>query len=122
LSRPARDAHRAAAAELGDLAHERSHGSDGGRDRDGLAGFGLPDIVQARPGRHAGHAEDAERGLDRRLGGIELAKAGRVRHRMGLPAEIAHDGVAGAKPGAFEATTSPTAPPAMTSPIPTGFT
>src|SRR2546425_10110848 len=89
------DPDRAAAADLRELADDGADGAGGGGDDDRLARLGLADVVEADVRGHARHAEDAERGGDRRRFGIELeraerphARAAALRHVVGLPAAV----------------------------------
>src|SRR6266481_1211384 len=69
----------------------------------GFALLRLADIGETDIGGHARHAEDAKRGRDRRLGGIELQEAV-ARHRaVELPAIAAHCEVALAEAGVVRA-------------------
>src|SRR5712691_831826 len=70
--RPAGDADDPRAVTLGELSGDRANRARGRRDDHGLAGFGLADVGEADIGGHARHAEDPERGRDRRLGRVEL--------------------------------------------------
>ena len=95
LLRPAGDPDRAASLDLGDLPDHRADRARGGRHHDGLAGLGLADLEQSHIGSHARHAENAERGRDRRRRRIELAQPSAARQRVVLPAAIAEHDVAG---------------------------
>lgn len=75
---PARDANDAAALELCDLAHERADRAGRARDDDELAGLGAADVEEAKVGRHAGHADDAER-----VGGREGGREGELGEVLG---------------------------------------
>ena len=66
-----------------------------GGDEHRLAGLWRDDLVQAVPGRDAGHAERTEIGLDRRRLGVDDAQAFAVAQRVTLPAAASsHDRVA----------------------------
>lgn len=61
---------------LGDLADQLADGAGGRRDEDGLAPLGLSNLVQARPGREAGHAQGAgEDGQVQVVGVVDLEDA-----------------------------------------------
>ena len=60
------DANRPRALDLGDLANRRADRAGGGGNDHGLARLRLADVEQACVGRHAGHAEHAHSGRDRR--------------------------------------------------------
>ena len=73
---------------------------------------GLPDLQKARVGGHPRHAEDTERGRDRRQRRIDLAHALAVGHRVGPPAGTGEHDVAGSKPsGSRPRPRSPCRPP-----------
>src|SRR5436305_14920773 len=59
----------------------------------------LADFREADIGGQPRHAEHAQRGRDRRLGGIELDASGAVDGAVELPAIAAGDKIALAKPG-----------------------
>ena len=84
--RPACDTHGAAAALLGDLAHRRTDRARGGSHHDRLPRLRLADLGQARIGRHARHAEDAEGGRDGPWRRIEPDQARSVGQRHRAPA------------------------------------
>src|SRR5579871_1333543 len=94
LVRPAGNPHCAASLDLGDLPDHRPDGAGRRRNRDGLARLGLANFQEPRPGRHARHAEDAERGCYRSRRGIELAQADAAGKRVILPAPIAQHDIA----------------------------
>src|SRR4026207_1688860 len=51
------------------------------------------EVEQAHIGGHAGHAEHAQRGGDRRLLRVELSERAALGHRVALPADEAeHEG------------------------------
>ena len=75
--------------------------------------FGLPTCEQAEIGGQAGDAIDAEQMRHR----LHLRHLGEMlcRHRgIILPAGVAEHDIAGARPGAFDDTTSAMPPPAIT--------
>src|SRR5882724_4842944 len=91
----ARDAGDATAADLRELADDGADGAGGGGHDDGLTRLGLGDVVEAHVRRQAGHAEDAERGGNRRRLRVELertegpdARAGGLRDVVRLPATV----------------------------------
>src|SRR6266403_939531 len=97
----ARDAGDATAADLRELADDGADGAGGGGHDDGLTGLGLGDVVEAHVRRQAGHAEDAERGGDRRRLRVELerterpdARAGGLRDVVRLPATVGEHEIA----------------------------
>ena len=116
------DADRAAALDLGDLADDRADRAGRARDDDGLAGLGLADVEQAEVGGHAGHAERAQvASAAARASGRPCAAALAVgATAVLLHAEHAVTWSPTAKPGCFDATTRPTPPARITSPMPTG--
>src|SRR5262249_167962 len=100
---PSRDADDPRALALCELP---CHGADrarGGGDNDGLARLRLTDIGEADIGGHSRHAEDAERGRDRRLVRLELQEAIARNRAVELPAVAAHRVVVLAKAGMVRA-------------------
>src|SRR5215207_10204386 len=91
------DADGAASFELRDLADERADRSGRRGDSDGLARLRLADVEETRIGRHARHAEDAERRRGRRRRGVDLAQLLAVEDGVFLPAAHAEREVAGRK-------------------------
>src|ERR1051325_1997895 len=75
---------------LGELSGDGADRARGGRHDNGLAFFRLADIGETDIGGHGRHAEDAERGRDRRFGGIELHQAIAGDRAIELPAITAH--------------------------------
>ncbi len=91
LLRRARAADDAAAGYPRHLAGRASHRTRSARDEHGLALLGLAEDEEPVPGRETGHAEDAERGRDRRDGRIEPSQGGAVGERPLAPAELVQD-------------------------------
>ena len=108
-------------AALGKLARDRAHRPGGGRDHHRLARLGLADVLHARIGGRARHAEHAEPGPERRGVALHLGQRRRRRERCasasrGRPPPCRPR----RKPGSPLAITSPTVSPVITSPICTG--
>ena len=79
------DADDATPANLRDLADERTDGAGRRSDDERLAGRGFPDLEQSRVRGQPRHAEDAERGRERRDRGIDLSQTLAARDRVLLP-------------------------------------
>jgi hypothetical protein len=88
-----RDADDAQSLQAGDLADHAADSPGGGADDQGLAGLRPTDVTQPRPGGQAGHPEDAEPGLDRRLGGLEPAAGRGIDDRVVAPGVVDEDNV-----------------------------
>mmetsp|Transcript_37528 Transcript_37528/g.87551 ORF Transcript_37528/g.87551 Transcript_37528/m.87551 type:complete len:216 (+) Transcript_37528:892-1539(+) len=91
------NAHRTGTAGLGELAHGRADRAAGGADHHGLARLGRDDLHEAVPGRDAGHADRAQVGRQRDVGGVDLLQHAALRGVDGdelLPAAHADDPVA----------------------------
>ena len=58
--RPTCHAHNPAPQDLADLPHRGPHGASGSRHAQGFARFGLANLGQPCPSRHAGHPQDAQ--------------------------------------------------------------
>jgi hypothetical protein len=87
----ARAADHAGAAAAGQLTGETPDGAGGARDEDRVALFHLADVGDADVGGQPRHAEDAQRGRQRRRRGIDLAGSRPVHERGLTPAEIVYD-------------------------------
>ena len=88
----AADSHHAASLELGDLAGGAAHGPGGGRDHRGLARARARHLEHAVVRRQTGHAQDAERGRQRRGLTVDDLQGVQVGDGVLLPAELAaHD-------------------------------
>ena len=95
LVRPAGDAHRPCAMQLGDLPHQRPDRAGGGGDHHGLPGLGLADVEHPAIGSHARHPQDAQRGGRRRRAGRHVAQALHGQGGVFLPAGLGHHQVPG---------------------------
>src|SRR5208282_1708288 len=93
------DSHGAAAFDFCDLADERADRACGPGNDNGLTGLGLADIEKAEIGRHARHAEDAERGRRWSEARVKLLQTLAVRYGEFLPAPVADDDVSHLKFG-----------------------
>ena len=78
---------------LGELADDLAHGAGRRADEHGLAGLGLPDLLQARVGRQPGHAQGAEEHAEVEVGGVlDLPDGG---HGVGGDDAVLGDGQEG---------------------------
>ena len=94
LGLPTGQTQHTAAMPLGKLRHQRAHGSGSARHHHHLPGTRPATFRQAKPGRAARHAQNAQRRADRGQRRVQLADGAVVAACMGLPAQHALNPVA----------------------------